>query len=195
MSSHLVSLAFHVWCGYIWIMVTILCLLRAAPNKGPAVSALMWTAPWLMLVTLHSLELSGTLEQDLLVLSTVFIVMFYTSVRALKLFFLFEAAGLPLLLGIFLVGRQPQKVEAGKYILFYIAFTAFPLLCVVSTGCLSVDQIFSVLGFVSLVPFLAKIPAYLLHAWLPKAHVEASTPGSIVLAGSVIKLGSFGMLN
>jgi len=42
---------------------------------------------------------------------------------------------------------------------------------------------------------MAKIPCYLLHAWLPKAHVEARTIGRMVLAGRVMKLGSFGALS
>ena len=42
---------------------------------------------------------------------------------------------------------------------------------------------------------MAKIPCYLFHAWLPKAHVEARTIGRMVLAGRVIKLGSYGALN
>ena len=45
-----------------------------------------------------------------------------------------------------------------------------------------------------ILPFLRKIPCYLLHAWLPKAHVEASTIGSMVLAGRVIKIGGYGVL-
>jgi len=140
-------------------------------------------------------EVSSRAEHDLMATSSIFMVLFYFSCLALQLFFMFEAAGLPLLLSIFLVGRQPQKIEAAKYMLFYIAFTALPLLYAVATAHLTTYEIFAVLGLVSLVPFLAKMPAYLLHAWLPKAHVEASTPGRMVLAGRVIKLGRFGILN
>lgn len=99
-----------------------------------------------------------------MVTSSIFMVLFYFSCLALQLFFIFEAAGLPLLLSIFLVGRQPQKIEAAKYMLFYIAFTALPLLYAVAAAHLTTYEIFAVLGLVSLVPFLAKMPAYLLHA-------------------------------
>jgi NADH:ubiquinone oxidoreductase subunit 4 (subunit M) len=40
--------------------------------------------------------------------------------------------------------------------------------------------------------FLVKIPVFFFHAWLPKAHVEASTLGSVFLAGLLLKLGSYG---
>jgi NADH:ubiquinone oxidoreductase subunit 4 (subunit M) len=43
-------------------------------------------------------------------------------------------------------------------------------------------------------PFLVKLPVFGLHFWLPKAHVEARTSGSIVLAGVLLKLGSLGLL-
>ena len=109
-------------------------------------------------------EVASPAERDIMVASSIFILLFYFSSQALQLFFIFEAAGLPLLFSIFLVGRQPQKIEAAKYILFYIAFTALPLLYAVAAAHLTAVQMFSVLGLVSVVPFLAKMPAYLLHA-------------------------------
>ena len=160
----------------------------------PANHALMWTSPWVIAIVLLTLELAGNYERDLMVVSSVLILFFYISCTALELFFFFETAGLPLLLCILLVGRQPQKVEAAKYILFYIAFAALPLLYIISISNTTVGFMFSSLGLLVVMPFLAKMPAYLLHSWLPKAHVEASTPGSILLAGSVMKLGSYGML-
>jgi NAD(P)H-quinone oxidoreductase subunit 4 len=45
-----------------------------------------------------------------------------------------------------------------------------------------------------LVGFGIKIPLFPLHTWLPDAHVEASTPISVLLAGVLLKLGTYGML-
>ncbi|MEM1366856.1 MAG: NADH-quinone oxidoreductase subunit M [Cyanobacteria bacterium P01_H01_bin.15] len=45
-----------------------------------------------------------------------------------------------------------------------------------------------------LIGFLIKIPIFPFHTWLPDAHVEASTPISILLAGVLLKLGTYGLL-
>lgn len=45
-----------------------------------------------------------------------------------------------------------------------------------------------------LLAFLIKTPIYYFHLWLPKAHVEAPMTGSMVLAGVLLKLGSYGLI-
>ncbi|MDX2100226.1 MAG: NADH-quinone oxidoreductase subunit M [Leptolyngbyaceae cyanobacterium bins.59] len=58
---------------------------------------------------------------------------------------------------------------------------------------LSLGQQFILLGML-LVGFGIKIPLFPFHTWLPDAHVEASTPVSVLLAGVLLKLGAYGLL-
>lgn len=107
---------------------------------------------------------------------------------------MFESAGVPLLTSIVLHGRQPQKIEAYKWMLYYVALAALPFLVLVLNRSTRVCVVMSSYTVFVLMPFLAKTPAFILHLWLPKAHVEASTSGSIVLASRVMKLGTYGLL-
>lgn len=45
-----------------------------------------------------------------------------------------------------------------------------------------------------MLPFLVKAPAFMVHLWLPKTHVEAPVFGRIVLAGVLLKVGLYGLL-
>lgn len=59
------------------------------------------------------------------------------------------------------------------------------------------SQFFSLqtlLFFAFALAFAIKVPAFPLHTWLPDAHVEAPTPGSVILAGVMLKMGTYGFM-
>ncbi len=52
----------------------------------------------------------------------------------------------------------------------------------------------TLLFFAFALAFAIKVPLFPLHTWLPDAHVEAPTPGSVILAGVMLKMGTYGFL-
>nr|AND97100.1 NADH dehydrogenase subunit 4 [Stygobromus tenuis potomacus] len=122
------------------------------------------------------------------------------------LFYLsFETSLIPVFILILGWGYQPERVQAGIYMLFYTVTASLPLLVMllvmkVNSGSgymympseKSVYSMFSYFFF--LTAFLVKFPMYMVHLWLPKAHVEAPVAGSMLLAGVLLKLGGYGML-
>ena len=130
-----------------------------------------------------------------------------------SLFIFFEALLIPMyfLMGIW--GGSNRRYATIKFILYTVFGSIFILAGTIYTGVLSyISSGKFALDFESIASmsistsqseilfllftfgFLIKVPLFPLHTWLPDAHVEAPTAGSILLAGVLLKVGAYGIL-
>jgi NADH-quinone oxidoreductase subunit M len=128
-------------------------------------------------------------------------------------YFAWELMLVPMFFLIALWGHERRRYAAVKFFLFtqlsglamLIAILALALEHRAATGTMTFDYaallgtplpggaaVWILLGFVA--AFAVKLPMFPLHTWLPDAHTEAPTAGSIVLAGLMLKTGAYGLL-
>nr|WKU84113.1 NADH dehydrogenase subunit 4 [Rhinoprosopa nasuta] len=140
-----------------------------------------------------------------LLLLLLMLVLTFSSMNMFMFYIFFECSLIPTLLMILGWGYQPERLQAGMYLLFYTLLVSLPMLVAIfyiynkyNTMEFylinNYNMIYLMLYLSLILSFLVKMPMFLIHLWLPKAHVEAPVAGSMILAGIMLKLGGYGLL-
>ena len=144
----------------------------------------------------------------MLLLTELFLINVFSVLDLLFFYIFFESVLIPMFIIIGIWGSRQRKIHAAYQFFFYTLFGSIIMLIGIiviyfHTGSTDVQilsqtyfseyrQIFLWLAFFC--SFAVKVPMLPVHIWLPEAHVEAPTAGSVILAGVLLKLGTYGMV-
>nr|VFU78809.1 NADH dehydrogenase subunit 4 [Proasellus arthrodilus] len=162
----------------------------------------------LMILSSHKINMFNKYAptfNTMMILLLLTLILAFSCSNLLMFYIFFEASLVPTFIIIMGWGYQPERLQAGVYMMLYTIFASLPLLVVLlnimtkdNMGLMAEINISSLGGVMvlicSLFAFMVKLPLYLVHLWLPKAHVEAPVAGSMVLASVLLKLGGYGMI-
>ena len=137
----------------------------------------------------------------------------FTAVDLFLFFFFWEVMLLPMTALIAIWGHENRRFAAIKFFIFTQLSSLLMLVAIIATALIYLEQFnqlsffyqdwlnlkiplasakFIMLGF--FIAFAVKLPSIPVHSWLPDAHTQAPTAGSVLLAGVLLKTGAYGLI-
>lgn len=177
---------------------------------GISLFFLLLTTLLIPLCILTSWNVSSNLKEFLIafLMLDFFLIGTFCVLDLLLFYIFFESVLIPMYLIVGIWGSRERKILAAYYFFLYTLLGSVIML-------LSIFYIYSQVGttdyetlltfsfseleqklmwFTFFIAFASKVPMVPVHLWLPEAHVEAPTAGSVILAGVLLKLGTYGFI-